>query len=926
MTSDKAIRLAGIFVATTMILGCGGGGGGPVDPGLTPGSSPPLTGYTEQTLGHNGTVLWGLWDILADPSTGDVTITPLRGAAFQANVTRFLQPPYSPVNLLSLSIDWPASDFPNGLIACEVTIRHPFPGTKFWGFDVRGIVMGSPAGEVRLLNHDGYTRWWNPVEFTTIGTVFGYTEGALAPPGPAPETILHPYKYFADSLAPDASMVIDPATRGVLKPQDPGMATRRYVLQFPTPGGVPDFHFKYAITASWEGPEGDPPWDLSDFQIGANQPEAYQLSILDAGSTLYHEGASFGGDLKLKVTVYDWQKPHNPDGMNGELASLIVESEQLGLPPTDMLFGSAVSPGPDINSVSYAFTIPDLSPVTAGPADVWITAESATVTTYAPDIPGVTGFDYPQDAVLSAYNLAIIEVSDEAVVTDPKTIHIIVPNGGEIWKVDSEHFIQWISTGPISEVRIEYRTGDGDPWLEIVPSTDNDGSFGWTIPDTPTDAARVRVSDVSEPEVDDISDCHFHIAAEDQFIYVDDSSTSPDEFGTMEDPFKTISAALSVATIGDVILVDDSGETYTESVVLIDGITLLSNNWDTLDGGPRASIQTPDVPGWCTVRADGVTGATIAGFNVRPGGSYDPGYPDFMVFIYLTNCTDITVADCYFNGEEMPRSMIGIYAVYCSDIEVCCSHFEHFHGPDPNPEPMTELDWCIRAENTPNMYIHNVRMNDLGLNFTEPGHIVDAVILKDCDNPVMHNNLVYHIQVWSEGQGAALVTGFSLENCANPVLFNNTVNFLDTVDNFFINQAFCYFLVECPNGVFYNNIASNVTESGWAPDGSPLGRGVQSYLYELPCDYTLTWNIEAPYFQEAYPNIGCVEAQPLFIDPENGLHDIEIASQGQLGDPSFVDWDDTGLPSGNPDDDDPSTRSRMGCHGGPYGSSVGTVS
>ena len=121
---------------------------------------------------------------------------------------------------------------------------------------------------------------------------------------------------------------------------------------------------------------------------------------------------------------------------------------------------------------------------------------------------------------------------------------------------------------------------------------------------------------------------------------------------------------------------------------------------------------------------------------------------------------------------------------------------------------------------------------------------------------------------------------------------------------------------------FYNNIAADVYVSGYPP---PLGRGVQSYLYDLLCDYTLTWNIPAPYFLQAIANIGCVEADPMFIDPGSYNLDIDIASQGQLGDPSFVDWDDTGMPSGDPDDPDPNTRSRMGCHGGPYGGSVGVV-
>jgi len=908
--------LSPVIITLAVIIGCGGRGG-PLDPGLT--------ARDESLSDHNGQVLWALYDIRADASTGQVDIVPLRNVQFQSNATRFLQPPASPTNLLGVSVDIPGSDIPNGMIACDVSIKHPFPGTKFWGFDVRGIVMGGGSGEVELLNADGYTRWWNPTEFTTVGTIFGYTEGIMSPPGALPTTLVHPYKYFADSLGPDDPMVIDPASRGAFNPNDPGKVSRRYELQFPDVGGKPDFHFKYAITASWEAPDGSAPWEVSDFPIGANQPEAYQVSILDDGSTLYREGASFGGDLKLRVTVYDWQKPYNPDGMPGELGALKVECASVGLSSTDILPTAIVSAGPDFNSVSYQFAIEDLAPSEAGLVDVWVIAESANVTTYAPDIGGITGFDYPEDAVLSAYNKLKVEVSDTAPPDEDKMIHVLEPNCGEIWEIGTQHDIKWESAGPISLVKIEYSLSDTGSWNGIVPSTPNDGVFEWEVPDTPSETARVRVSDASDPLVNDISDCYFLIVPPQMFIYVDDSSTSPDEFGTMQDPFKTITAAISTATAGDVILVDDSGETYTESVVLTDGISVFSENWDPIDGTDRASIQTPDTPGACTISADGIDDASISGFNVRPGGSFSSLYGGAIVFAHLANCSNLKLGNCYFNGEEMERDFTGVYVENCSDVEIFCSTIEHLHGPDSPVSQMTEFDECIFATNTPNLYIHNVRMNHLGVNFNPGGHIVDGIYLDHCDNAVLHNNLVYRIEVASGGEGAALVTGFTLEYCGSPTIFNNTVNFLDTVDNFFINQAFCYFLVECPNGVFYNNIATNVTESGWAPDGSSLGRGVQSYLYDLPCDYTLTWNIEAPYFQQAFPDVGCVEAQPMFIDPENGLHDIDPLSAGQQGSPDFVDWDDTGAPSGDPGNPDTNTRSRMGCHGGPYGASVGCV-
>jgi hypothetical protein len=920
LNRNSIITLVAFLILTASIISCSGGGKGIVDPAL---NGPVLTSQTN-AVGGAKSDLWGLYDVGGNPSTGEINVTPLRTAEFQANATRFLQPPASGSNLLTIKLVPGQSDIPKGLIACDITIHHPFIGTKFWGFDVRGIVMGTPIGEVGLLNQDGYTRWWNPVEFTTVGTIFGYTEGKLAPQGPTPETTIHPYKYFANSLGAEDPMEIAPSTRGVFNPNTSGIVTRRYVMQFPMPGGVPNFHFKYAVTAGYHAPDGPAPWTVDDFPIEANQAEAYQISILDTGSNLYNEKGNAGGDLNLKITVYDWQKPYNPAGMTGELAALKIKSENLGLLDIDVLPTAMQSAGPDFNSVSYMVTLPDLSPETSGLTDLLITAESANVTTYAPDIDGVSGFDYPQDAVLSSYNKASITVSDTAPVVTEKTIHIVAPNGGEIWTVDSSENITWYTTGSITDVKIEYSTSDvSTVWNEITPSTPNDGVFEWTVPPAPTSQARVRISDVSDSMVFDLSDSYFTIAQADDFIYVDDSSTSPDQLGTKQDPFKTITGALVAAVSGKTILVDDSGSTYTESVVLAEGVTIQSQNWDISDGGTRAKIQTPNIPGACTIRGDAVNGATISGFDVRPGGSYTADFPFYIVFAYLTGCSDILITNCYFNVEEKNDSYFGVVMETCSNIEVSYCHFDQFHGPENPTEGFWEDYKCVQATNSPNLTLHNLRMNDIGTNFDTNGHNIDAVYLDHCDNATIYNNLVYNIHVNSDYNGAALVTGFSLHFCNAPVVYNNTVDLLDTVDNFFINQDFCYFYEECPNGVFYNNIASNVTDSGWAPDGSSLGRGIQSYLYDLPCDYTLTWNIDAAYFQQAFPNIGCVASDPQYIDPANSEHDIQITSEGQLGNPTFVDWDDTGTPSGDPANMDPNTRSRMGAFGGPYGGVVG---
>lgn len=400
-------------------------------------------------------------------------------------------------------------------------------------------------------------------------------------------------------------------------------------------------------------------------------------------------------------------------------------------------------------------------------------------------------------------------------------------------------------------------------------------------------------------------------------VYVDDSNTTGIEDGTMAHPFDTIWEGINAAQSGEEVHVDDSGVVYDEKVELKDGILLVGDNWDPSDGTARPSVQLSGAAWYeYTVSATGVTGAGIAGFDILPGGEGDW----FTPFVALDNSTDITVTDCYFNGNETPVSMTGIWTTGCSGVEISHCHFDHFHGPDPGTTGNSY--YCIIGNTTSDLHIHNVRMNDIGTNFDSNGHVVDGIQLTYCDNAVIHNNLIYNITIESHWSGAALVAGIKLTDCNYPILYNNTVDTLDTTYNVFINQAFGYFLDECPNPTFYNNLATNIAASGFP---GPLDRGVQGVTDPLPCNFTLVWGVTVLYYGSAYANNYCASTDPLYIDPVNGNHDLDALSDGQLGDPDFVDWDDPGAPSGDPADPDIDRRSRMGCHGGPDGETVGLL-
>ncbi len=426
-------RLLGTFVVvillSTLVLGCSNSTGGV--PTLPNAGSEDLTALStlEGAKSLPGShVLWGMWEITIDPSTLEADVIPLRGASFNANVTQFMQPPMAPMNLINVYVDPGAGDIANGLFAVDITLNHPFPGMgQFSGFDVRGVFMvdGSVSSahygglmyagedEARLMNADGWTRWWNPTEFTSFETIFGYTQGLLATPGFKATATLNAHKYFCDGLGAEDDPVIDPDSRGFFSTV-PGVNTRRYMIQFTMDGGSPVVSFNYAVDASWSPPDtgAGPDFTPDDYSLSANCQEAYMLGVEDAGSTAWYvDPSSNGGDLLFDITVYDWQSVENPDGVSGEVAAIWVESAELMDAPVNVLPTATALPDGPTSSV-FRVDITDVHPTDILGQTLLIGVESANPTNYAPNLEGITGFDFP-DEPLAAYIFWDAPIDDE---------------------------------------------------------------------------------------------------------------------------------------------------------------------------------------------------------------------------------------------------------------------------------------------------------------------------------------------------------------------------------------------------------------------------------------------------------------------------------------------------------------------------------
>lgn len=492
-------RFAAILIfAGLVMVSCSAGGNNVTSPSMDNDLTNRQSVATYAT--HH---LWGYWDVTIDPDNLTVEAKPLRGVQFTCNVTQFMQPPASPTHMLAFTI-LPGSDPSTGYFEVDVTLRHPFPGFNMYrGFDVKGVLIADGSaqadidpsltygieGDTLLLNADGHTRWWNPTEFTSYNTIFGYTPGKLAPPV-YPTATLNPYKYFADDLLDDQGVwELDPANRGTF-PTMPGVYTRPYHIQFEMDGPQVVFNFNYAIDASWSEPDesGEPDFPVDSFSLSANSVEPYCLSVVDTGSTAYYEGpGTSGGELNLAVRVFDWQAPVNPDGLPGELSALWLESPVLNA-PVDILATADILPDGPTSSV-FEVELGSLNLTQSGDEPLLVYAEVSEDFGYEPQVSGGDAFDYP-DTPLGAYLLTTVTILSEG--AQAPVVTAIDPDTGTSGTVltDVQVSGQYFATGAQVELR-------NDDWGTIEADSEVTAGGGTIITcDIDLDAAAQGLWDV----------------------------------------------------------------------------------------------------------------------------------------------------------------------------------------------------------------------------------------------------------------------------------------------------------------------------------------------------------------------------------------------------------------------------------------------
>ncbi len=372
--------LATIALLALTIIGCSGGN--PTVPSPLD-DNPPASRYSG-TAGNR--ILWGMWQFKVDLAGENIEIIPCRNGLAHVNVVTLVEP--VPLKYLRLDDSTLEIDMEEGIIDVDVILEHPLPTCpEYTGFDVRGILIshGSwdglgidsdlvlpEANETRLLNADGYTRWWNPMEFFGDG-ILGYSDGLLGIPynQEGYECTVNGYKYFADGLGPNDDVMQPVVLQGRGRFSASSTNRRHYSIDF-GPSQSDFMIFNYAVDASWEHPTNMPPTSLDDFPIDANSLEPFNIDIQEDVNSLYYDPGledcpTSGGVLRLRINVATWQ------GLEG-ISKVLVGSPDLG--------------------------IDFFEPNERGGADIY----GAHVSTYAADLAPEAFHDYHPQVLVAAYS------------------------------------------------------------------------------------------------------------------------------------------------------------------------------------------------------------------------------------------------------------------------------------------------------------------------------------------------------------------------------------------------------------------------------------------------------------------------------------------------------------------------------------------
>jgi hypothetical protein len=384
------------------LIGCSHGSN-PAAPSDDPASVNPGNTMTENISQSNHTSLMGYFDIYFDFETREFEAIRNRHAEFTLNIVPFLNEMTNPLFGLTFENISFFDSIPGKLgVNVAFQIHHPLPGHEQYNiYDFLGVVIGDgirtlsnqgfkvaqQGTDLFMKNPDGYTRWFNPTEFTTE-LIFGYAPGGHQ--NHAGSATLNPYKYYANQLTGRHAfdfLASGDNNDGLFS----GMYLRMMKLEFILPPEGIGVSFGYAMVVAWEE-QGSGPYS----PVHHSEALACKADIAD---TIWFDSGESGGDLEIDFSLFAWE--HQPE---------IIRIESTVLDSVATFDAASIATPVDEFVTSYHIQIPvrtDL-PTYKG-HDVWIFAEypGFDYSNGMPEIPHAEG-----DLTAVFWFPVIIEVDD----------------------------------------------------------------------------------------------------------------------------------------------------------------------------------------------------------------------------------------------------------------------------------------------------------------------------------------------------------------------------------------------------------------------------------------------------------------------------------------------------------------------------------
>lgn len=352
-------------------------------------------------------------------------------------------------------------------------------------------------------------------------------------------------------------------------------------------------------------------FNTTDFANLASTPAQQGTIGVGSGSSSYFPGIAIAPDGDLGMSFIQ--------SSSNEYMSVYVTGQAAADPRGVMQAPVLAQAGQAPLSVSFdssPYRAGDYSGITVDPANgsFWAANEYAT-----------------NDTSAANWGTAVANFTLTTPVPDtqPPTVTVVAPNGGESWQAGTTQTISWTASDDVgvSSVVLSYSTsGAGGPFATIA-TVPNTGSFSWTVPNSPTTNAFVQVvaSDAAGNSGSDLSNAAFTITSPPPVTKVTVTGINPSSMTAGSSISVTITGT-SFQTGASVTFVNGQNPAPTASnmTVSADGTTITA----TVSVSKRARNSSWNVQ---VTNPNGTTGVSSSKIFTVTGGKIGFGPPLQMI-------------------------------------------------------------------------------------------------------------------------------------------------------------------------------------------------------------------------------------------------------------------------------------------------------